>query len=291
MSEHPTAPHGWRLECSALSVRRGKQLVLRELSFTLAAGECVSLIGPNGSGKSTLLLALLGWLRPLTGSLTIDGTPVHALSARRRGRFAAYVPQLIERVPAFTVYDLVAGGRYPHVSPWRALSPTDREIVSHALETCGLLELAGRPITAVSGGERQKALIAAAIAQDPELMLLDEPTTALDPAVQVELARLLREWHARGRALLVVSHELQLPAALGGRVLALRDGRIVADGHAADVLRPAQLTRIFGAEFTCGTTASGRQFVLPDWDAGGLQARDPGIIDPELNRRIRAARH
>jgi len=255
----------WLIESAALSVRRGKQLVLRDLNFRLAGGECVSLIGPNGSGKSTLLLAMLGCLRPQAGLLTLDGTPMHALPPRRRGRFIAYVPQTIERLPAFTIYELVAGGRYPHVSPWRSLSLADREIVDQALETCGLTDLADRPVTAVSGGERQKALIAAAIAQDPQLLLLDEPTTALDPAVQVELARLLRDWHARGRALLVVSHELQLPAALGGRVLALRGGRIVADGPAGEVLRPAQLTSIFGADFVSGRTACGREFVLPAW--------------------------
>jgi iron complex transport system ATP-binding protein len=266
MNDRHAVTASWRIQCDALSVRRGKQLVLRDLSFTLTAGECVSLIGPNGAGKSTLLLALLGWLKPQAGRLTLDGTPIHALPARRRGRFAAYVPQLIERVPAFTIYDLVAGGRFPHVSPWRALSLPDHQIVAQALECCGLQALASRPITALSGGERQKALIAAAIAQDPELMLLDEPTTALDPAVQVELARLLRNWHAGGRALVVVSHELQLPAALGGRVLAMRNGRIVADGQAESVLRPQQLAAIFNAEFVSGRTPAGRQFVLPDWD-------------------------
>jgi iron complex transport system ATP-binding protein len=265
LDDGQTNPRPWRIECNALSVRRGRQLVLRDVSFNIAAGECVSLIGPNGSGKSTLLLTLLGGLRPVSGSATLDGIPLHGLPPRRRGRFAAYVPQLVEGTPAFTIYEIVAGGRYPHVPPWRALSPADHEIVEYALETCGLLDLAARPITAVSGGERQKTLIAAAIAQDPQLMLLDEPTTALDPAVQVELAHLLQDWHKRGRALLLVSHELQLPAALGGRVLAMRAGRIVADGNADEVLRPAQLASIFSAEFVTGSTPSGRQFILPNW--------------------------
>jgi iron complex transport system ATP-binding protein len=263
MKEPRTCATDWRLECRGLSIQRGARLVLRDVSFTLSAGECVSLIGPNGSGKSTLMLALLGCLKPVAGSATLDGTAVHALAARRRGRFAAFVPQLIDRIPAFTIYDVVAGGRYPHVAPWKALSPTDREIVAGALKLCGLQDLAGRPISAVSGGERQKALIAAAIAQDAELMLLDEPTTALDPAVQVELAALLSDWRARGRALLLISHDLQLPLSLGGRVLALRDGQIVADGATSEVLQPARLASIFAAEFEAGRTASGRVFVFP----------------------------
>jgi len=253
------------LECRGLSVRRGKRVVVHDVDLSIEAGQLVSLIGPNGSGKTTLMLALLGLLPPEAGSVSLDGVEMHRLAARSRGRFAAYVPQFVERVPAFNIYDVVAGGRYPHVSPLRPLSSVDREKVQRALVQCGLTELAHRPINAVSGGERQKAIIAAAIAQDAHVMFLDEPNTALDPAYQVELVGLLRLWHAGGRGVVLISHELQLPAALGGRVVALRAGRIVADGPAQDILKPDRLTEIYDAAFETAATQDGRQIVLPNW--------------------------
>jgi iron complex transport system ATP-binding protein len=256
-------PAPWQLECVHLSVARGGRRVLHDVNLTLRAGECVCLIGPNGSGKTTLMLALLGLLPPAAGRAMLNGVAVHRLSARQRGRFASYVPQVVERIPAFRVYDVVAGGRYPHLSPLRPLSKTDREVIDRALRQCGLTELAERPVNALSGGERQKTLLAAAIAQDAEVMFLDEPHTALDPAYQVELIGLLRAWHARGRGLVLISHELSLPAALGGRVVALRQGRLAHDRPAAAVLQPETLAALYDTEFETATTAAGRRIVLP----------------------------
>ncbi|MFQ5807619.1 MAG: ABC transporter ATP-binding protein [Phycisphaerae bacterium] len=240
-------------------------MVLHDIDVEFRDGECVSLIGPNGSGKTTLLLALLGLLPPASGSVRINGREVAELPARVRGRFASYVPQTVERIPAFSLYDVVAAGRFPHVSPLRPLSSADREQVDRALDMCGLKGLARRRINAVSGGERQKALIAAAIAQDAQVMFLDEPNTALDPAYQIELARLLRRWRDSGRALLLISHDLQLPAALGGRVIALREGEIAADGEAVEILTPARLAEVYDASFEVAETADGRRVVLPNW--------------------------
>lgn len=254
-----------RLECAGLSVRRGGRAVLREITLSISPGECLSLIGPNGSGKTTLMLALLGLLPPAAGSVRLDGVEMHRLPARQRGRYAAYVPQVVERIPAFSVYDVVAGGRYPHVAPLQPLAAADRSAIHHALRQCGLLELAERPINAVSGGERQKALIAAAIAQDSQVMFLDEPSTALDPAYQTELVALLRTWHARGRGIVLISHDLMLPLTLGGRVVALGGGRVVADGAVAEVLDVQRLQAIYATAFETAVTAAGRQIVLPAW--------------------------
>lgn len=262
---HRDIPSSWRLTCECLSVARGGRGVLHEIEIELGSGECVSLIGPNGSGKTTLMLALLGLLPPASGSVRVNGRAVGDLPARVRGRFASYVPQTVERIPAFSLSEVVAAGRYPHVSPLRPLSPADRRHVDGALAMCGLTELAQRPVNAVSGGERQKALIAAAIAQDAQVMFLDEPSTALDPGVQIELVHLLLRWHERGRTLVLISHDLQLPAALGGRVVALREGRIVADGPADEVLDPDRLREVYGASFEMAETADGRRVVLPAW--------------------------
>ena len=255
----------WRLLCEQLSVARGGRLVLHDVNVEFRAGECISLIGPNGSGKTTLMLALLGLLAPASGRVQIDGREMTKLPARVRGRFASYVPQTVERIPGFSIYEVVASGRFPHVSPLRPLSDTDRQHVERALETCGLTALAQRRINAVSGGERQKALIAAAVAQDAQVMLLDEPNTALDPAYQIDLVGLLRAWHARGRGLILISHDLQLPTALGGRVIALKEGRIVADGDAEEILAPDRLAEVYAAAFEFAETADGRRIVLPKW--------------------------
>jgi iron complex transport system ATP-binding protein len=255
----------WRLTCEQLNVARGGRMVLHDVTVEFRTGECVSLIGPNGSGKTTLMLALLGLLPSASGSVRIDGREVTRLPARVRGRFASYVPQTVERIPGFSVYEVVAAGRFPHVSPLRPLSQGDSEHVQRALEMCGLTALSDRRINAVSGGERQKALIAAAVAQDAQIMFLDEPNTALDPAYQIDLVGLLRAWHRHGRGLILISHDLQLPAALGGRVLALREGRIVADGNAEEILIPDRLAKVYHAAFELAETPDGRRIVLPNW--------------------------
>lgn len=260
-----TLNQSWSLACENVALLRGRREVLRDVSLAIRCDECLTLIGPNGAGKTSLLLALLGILAPSRGRITLAGRDLRGLDARRRGRLLAYVPQSLDQLPGFTVYDVVAAGRFPHVAALRPLSDEDHAAVRGALERCGLASLAGRPIRALSGGERQKALVAAALAQDARMMLLDEPTTSLDPAVQVELLALLREWRAGGRGLVVVSHDLQLPAALGGRVVAIRDGRLVGDGPAGEVLAVGSLRALFDTEFDELVSPSGRTALLPAW--------------------------
>lgn len=255
------------IECRDAAVARGGRVVLRGVNLTIRGDERVAIIGPNGAGKSSLLLALLGLIAPASGTIRVEGRDVARLPPRLRGRLAAYVPQVVERIPAFTVCDVVAGGRFAHLPPLGALSREDWDAVWTAIDRCGLRALADRPINEVSGGERQKALLAAAFAQDAKLLLLDEPTTALDPAVQIELVDLLRSWHAAGRGLVVVSHDLHLPAALEARVVALRDGVVVADGPAAKVLRPDRLAAFYGGAFEAARTESGDEIVVPRWSA------------------------
>lgn len=258
-------PDHWALECRDLTIRRGGHTVLHSIRLAIQNGDCLCLIGPNGSGKTTLLLALLGLLRPMSGEIRIAGRSLHSLSPRTRGRWIAYVPQAIVAMNDFTVWDIVAAARFPYVSPLRPLTHEDDQRVEGALEQCEIAALAHRPITSISGGERQKALLAAAIAQDTPLLLLDEPTNSLDPAYQIALARLIQQWHRDGRTVVTVSHDLQLAAALGGRTIALRGGTVVADGAAADVLIPERLKEIYDAEFTAVTLPDGRRTICPAW--------------------------
>lgn len=253
------------ISCHNLCVTRGGRQVLHDVSLEIEAAQTVSFIGPNGAGKTTLLLALLGILPPARGDVQIEGHDATRLSSRARGRFASYVPQTLERIPAFSVFDVVASGRFPHTHPLTPLSADDRRAIDTALEQCGLTDLAQRQVNELSGGERQKTLIAAAIAQDARVMFLDEPNTALDPAYQVELVRLLRAWRERGRSIVLVSHDLHLPASLGGRVVALRGGRVIADDTAAIVLTPRRLEEIYDAKFEVARTDDGERFVVPVW--------------------------
>ncbi len=255
----------WTLRAVGLCVDRGRRRVLEDVRFELRRGQCLCVIGPNGAGKTSLLLTVLGLLRPSAGGVWLDERRVDRMTPRQRARFAALVPQSLEHVPPFTVRQLVEDARHAHRPPWAPPGPDDRQAVERALTLCGVAELAHRRVDRLSGGERQKALLAAALAQEPQLLVLDEPTTALDPAYRVELVRILRQIHARGTALLVVSHELELPILLGGRTLALRAGRVVADGDTAAVLEPDRLEALYGARFEHARTEGGARFVLPDY--------------------------
>lgn len=253
------------LDARDLSVRRGSRLAAADVSCTLHGGEVLSVVGPNGAGKTSLLLALVGILRRSTGLVRLGGVGIDELSATQRARRAALVPQWHGPAPPFLVREVVAQGRYAHRDRGRRACAAAAATIDAAMERAGVGGLARRRFDTLSGGERQKTMLAAALAQDAPLIALDEPNAGLDPAYQVELIRVLRELRAGGRALLVVSHDLQLPAALGGQVLALRDGRVAAFGAAAKVLSPPVLERVYGARFDLAQLSDGRAVALPAW--------------------------
>jgi iron complex transport system ATP-binding protein len=257
----------WRLTLRDVAAQRGGRAVLRGVTMEIRPGECVAIIGPNGAGKTTLLLTLLGLLHATGGEVQLNGRDLRRFSARERGRFASYVPQTVERLPGFTVHELAIASRHPHIPPLQPVSRRDSDAVRTALQMCGMTALEHRPVNGLSGGERKKAMLAAAFAQEPSLLVLDEPNTALDPAYQVDLAGLLTDWLGRdsARSLVLVSHDLQLPAVLRARVVALREGAVVADGPSGDVLRPETLERVFSAGFDSVRDGLGRVFVMPRW--------------------------
>ncbi len=251
------------LEARGLSVRLSGRAVLSDVDLVVEPGACVTIIGPNGAGKTTLLRALLG-LQPLDGgSVTCAGQSLSSLGARARGRFAAYVPQSLPGDPPVSVRQAVELGRFPHQGPFQAAGVADRAAVDAALEACGLTELAERPMGCLSGGERQRTLLAAAFAQAPRVLFLDEPTTGLDPGYQLELVGLLRGWRRQGGTLVLVSHDLHLPGALGGRLVALRAGRVAADAPVVELLRAERLGEIYGAPLEVAALGPARTAVIP----------------------------
>lgn len=260
-----TSHSGERIDCANVTVERSKRRVLEDVSVRVGLNECIGIIGPNGAGKSSLALALLGLLRPLHGTITLRGEDVSRIAPRRRAACFAYVPQIHGPLPALMVREVVATGRYPSLGALQPFTPEAHAAVEAALDACGLRPIAQRPISQVSAGERQKALIAAAMAQDAQMMFLDEPDASLDPGYEVGLARLLRAWRERGRGIVLISHDLGFTSAVCDRVIALRGGRVAADAPLQEMLSPDRLADLYQSTFEIARTQSGRSIIVSAW--------------------------
>lgn len=234
-----------------LAWEAGGRRVLGPLDLEVRSGECLVIVGPNGAGKTTLLRLLTGLLRPRTGDLAWCGRPYAGLSRRELARRIAYVPQIRPARVPLTVEEVVLLGRYPHLSALQwAPRPSDFTAVTEALSRTGVEDLRGRHVDELSGGERQAVFIAAALAQEAELLVLDEPTIHLDARHQSDLAGLLlRLAGESGRTVVLATHDLNLAGLLGDRLLALEGGRILAAGRPAEILRPDLLENLFRARF------------------------------------------
>ena len=252
---------------AATDARRTQGFALSDLSLEIAPGEIVGVIGPNSSGKTTLIRLLTRVLEPAGGEIRLEGAPVRRLSRTELARRVAVVPQGILPQFPFTVGELVLMGRYPH-DPGRYFeSPRDRVVAREAMEATGVLELADLPLEQLSGGERQRAALARALAQEPRLLVLDEPTAHLDLRYQVEAAALLRRLNReRGMTVLLVSHDLNLAAEVCDRLLLLSRGRASAIGTPEAVLDEALLASVFGCAVTVEKNAATRRPVVrPTW--------------------------
>jgi len=244
-----------------------RPFALRDMSFEFAHGEIIGGIGPNSSGKTTLIRLLTRVLEPASGEIHLEGVSVRRLSRTDLARRVAVVPQGILPQFPFTVGELVLMGRYPH-DPGRYFeSPRDRAVAREAMEATGVLELADMPLEHLSGGERQRAVIARALAQEPRLLVLDEPTAHLDLRYQVEAAALLRRLNReRGTTVLLVSHDLNLAAEVCDRLLLLNGGRAAAIGAPEAVLDEALLASVFGcAVIVDKNETTGRPVVRLTW--------------------------
>jgi iron complex transport system ATP-binding protein len=223
--------------------------VLDGVSVAIERGAVVGLLGPNGSGKTTLLRLLAGVLSPRAGGVYIDGRPIGSLARRDLARRLAMVPQDTRATFDFSVIEMVLMGRYPHLGPFALEGPDDLDIARAALEATGTAALEHRPFATLSGGEKQRVVIAGALAQASDVLLLDEPTTALDLRYQFEIAALLRELNRDRRTTMVVStHDLNLAASICGRVVLLRDGRLLAHGPTSTTLTAGNIRALYDVE-------------------------------------------
>ncbi|MBT5774226.1 MAG: ABC transporter ATP-binding protein [Dehalococcoidia bacterium] len=237
------------LDVSGIEVRIGGRALLSDVALTVGRGEVVGLVGPNGAGKSTLLRAISG-VQPSEGSVAIEGRSASEFDRREFARTVAVVQQLPEAPPSMRVGDLVLLGRHPHLGWFDHESARDHQISRLAMSRAGCLEFAERELGTLSGGERRRAFIARGLAQEPALMLLDEPTANLDAGAQAEVCELLRELAADGVGVLVVLHDLTLAAAYCDRVVLLADGRVLDSGPPAEVITADQVARMYGSGVT-----------------------------------------
>ena len=248
----------------SVSAELGGRLILEEIEFSVSLGEIVGLVGRNGAGKTTLLRLAGGILRPKRGRVLLAGDVVLELPRRRLAQRVALVPQNMHVPFPFRVGELVLMGRAPHQSLIGLESEHDVELAQAALERLGILSLADRSITTLSGGERQLVLFARALVQDPDVLLLDEPTAFLDLKHRVEVLREVRSFTSSGRAALIVSHDLSLAAGCCDRVVLLGEGRIVSQGRPAEVLTSANLREAFEIETHTFSGPNGQLVVVPE---------------------------
>jgi iron complex transport system ATP-binding protein len=237
---------------------------LKGVDLAVVSGESVALIGPNGSGKSTLLKVVSGALRPDDGTVRLDDSSIGSLSARQIARRLAMVEQERSIGFDFTVREVVAMGRIPHRGRFARESRDDRRAIDHAMELADVRNLADRSIRAVSGGERQRVYLGMALAQEPDVLLLDEPTTHLDLRHQVQFMTIVRERADEGMTVLIAIHDLTLAAQAADRIALMSEGRIVVMGTPSEVLTPSNVQRVFDVEAVVGEHPElGTTYVLP----------------------------
>ena len=238
-----------QLRAEGISFAYQDKSVLNEIDLAIKPGELVGLIGPNGSGKSTLIKCLSRVLVPQRGRVWLDGHTLASLDPQQIARHIAVVPQAVELPPGFTAFEIVLMGRVPHLDWWQNENARDKEIARAAMEATGTWLLAERLVNQLSGGERQRVVIARALAQEPEVLLLDEPTAHLDVKHQIEVMELVRRLNReRGLAVLVVFHDLNLAAQYCSRLVLFKEGRVYKTGSPREVIAPDVLREVYGIE-------------------------------------------
>ncbi len=235
----------------------------RDVSFTLEAGDVLCVLGPNGGGKTTLFRTLLGLLEPHAGSIQLGSSPLKTLSRAEIAKRVGYVPQGHSAYFAYTVLEFVLMGRTAHVGVFASPGKQDYAVANRALESLGIAQLADQPVTEISGGERQLALVARALAQEPKLLVLDEPTASLDFGNQVRVLERIGALAGSGIAILFSSHDPDHAFLCARRALLLAEGRVLETGTPREVIRSDTLERMYGVTVQVLPLAGGGHTCLP----------------------------
>jgi iron complex transport system ATP-binding protein len=245
-----------------VAVDLGKRRILSGVTLKCAPGELIAVMGPNGSGKSTLMRASAGLVESAEGTITLLDKPLPNWRREDLGRTVGYLPQGGQVHWPLTVRALVSLGRLPHVHRFARVSAKDEAAIEHAMKTCDVAHLAERPVTALSGGERARALLARALAGETKILLADEPFAQLDPSHQLHAMEVLQQQAKSGALVVVVLHDLSIAARHCTRVVLLSEGRIAGDGSPTEVLSSENLRKTFGVDAFIGEHAGG-PVILP----------------------------
>ncbi len=263
--------------------------IIHQLTLTLTPGHITALVGPNGCGKSTLLRGLSRLLKPAHGAVYLDGQDIHAMKAKDLARQLGILPQAPTAPEGLTVHELVAQGRYPHQNWFQQWSGDDERIVAEALEQTNLTLFADRPVDTLSGGQRQRAWIAMALAQQTNVLLLDEPTTYLDLAHQIDVLDLLAELNEQGRTIVMVLHDLNQAARYADTIVALRGGQIVAQGTPDQVITSENILQVFGLDAdVIVDPVTGTPLCVPIGRRGGRNKKAAASINGKVKTVIPA---
>lgn len=242
-----------RLDLENLGFGYGHSIVGSGVTLTVGEGEVLALLGPNGAGKTTLFKTMLGLLPPREGEVRLDGVPLAGLSRTERAQRIAYVPQAHAALFPFTVLDIVLMGRAARLAPFSTPGRRDREIAAQALDRLGATHLSARPYTEISGGERQMALIARALAQEPEILVMDEPTASLDYGNQMRVLAHIRRLAGEGISVVLSTHNPDHVFMIADRVALLHDGALAAIGKPGDVLTAERLKQLYDIDLVIGS--------------------------------------
>jgi iron complex transport system ATP-binding protein len=252
-----------RLEARGISVAFAGKPALDDVTFALASGELVAVVGPNGSGKTTLLRALLGLVAARTGATLLDGRSIHEWTRRALAESIAALPQREEPAFPLTVREALLMGRWARLGPIASVTEADEEAIADALARCDVTGFEQRGIETLSGGEWQRVRLARALASMPRLLLLDEPTAALDIGHEMELFELLRRLVADGLGVLVITHQLNLAARYADRMVLLDGGHVMAEGLPEEVLRADVVSKVFSWPVAVTTWSDGAPQIVP----------------------------
>lgn len=236
------------LRAENLSLSYETTPIIQSLDLQTPSGQITALIGPNGCGKSTLLRGLARLLKPQQGTVLLDGRAIHSIPTKQLAKELGILPQSPTAPEGITVRELVAQGRYPHQDWFQQWSQSDEDALQRALALTTLTHLADRAVDTLSGGQRQRAWIAMALAQETDILLLDEPTTYLDLAHQLEVLELLAKLNRQGKTIIMVLHDLNHAAHFADHLVVMADGNVVAQGRASDVITEETIRDVFQVE-------------------------------------------
>lgn len=249
------------LRLEAISYRTKGRLILKNIDLIVTKGDFMGVMGPNGAGKTTLLRLMAGLIQPSEGCVYINSHPLHRMNRIQVARLIAMVPHRPAAEFAFSVKEVVSMGRHPHRGRFELETEEDRELVRKSMAMTDVSGLSDQPITQISGGEQQRVALARALAQEPKLLLLDEPTANLDPFFKIQVLELVKERVEAGLAAVAPMHDPELASRFCNRLLLLKEGNIIAEGSPFEVLTIENLQELFGV----------RARVLPDDETMGLR--------------------